>query len=141
MKRNRLNAMPALPKFMVLLAIFVSASNANAFTRLSLVFGNQVRVNHLIRFQQPMSDPKNEPSREPICKPTKQMDLDAVLLNNLLPKKPREVDSKSKQNAELSSNIASTQPHGPCHDKNQSEMEMVLPLNLVGFATIKNQSK
>ena len=55
---------------MVLLAIFVSASNANAFTSLSLVFGNQVWVNHLIRFQQPMSDPTNEPSREPIYEPT-----------------------------------------------------------------------
>jgi hypothetical protein len=30
-----------------------------------------------------MSDPTNEPSREPICKPTKRMDLDAVLTNNL----------------------------------------------------------
>jgi hypothetical protein len=43
MKRKRLNAMPALPKFLVLLAIFVSASNANAFTSLSLVSGNQVQ--------------------------------------------------------------------------------------------------
>ncbi len=55
---------------MVLFAIFVSASNANAFTSLSLVFGNQVWVNHLIPFQQPMSDPTNEPSREPIREPT-----------------------------------------------------------------------
>jgi hypothetical protein len=30
-----------------------------------------------------MSDPTNEPSREPICEPTKRMDLDALLLNNL----------------------------------------------------------
>jgi hypothetical protein len=60
MKRKRFNAMPALPKFLVMLAIFVLASNANAFTSLSLVFGNQVWVNHLIQFQQPMSDPTNE---------------------------------------------------------------------------------
>ena len=62
--------MPALPKFMVPLAIFVSASNANAFTSLSLFFGNQVWVNHLIRFLQPISDPTNEPSLEPIREPT-----------------------------------------------------------------------
>ncbi len=48
--------MPALLKFLVLLAIFLA--------------GNQARVNHLIRFQQPMSDPMNEPSREPIREPT-----------------------------------------------------------------------
>jgi len=115
--------MPALPKFLVLLGIFVSASNANAFTSLSLFAGNQVWVNHLIQFQQSMSDPMNEPSREPIRKPTKQMDLHAELPNNLLPKKPREVDSKPKQDAGLPSNIASTQPHGPCHDKKSERDE------------------
>jgi len=56
MKRKRLNAMPALLKFLVLLAIFLA--------------GNQARVNHLIRFQQPMSDLTNEPSRELIREPT-----------------------------------------------------------------------
>ena len=75
MKRKRLNAMPALLKFLVLLAIFLSASNANAFTSLSLVSRNQVWVNHLIRFEESMSTPTNEPSRNPIrkppiCKPT-----------------------------------------------------------------------
>jgi hypothetical protein len=64
-----------------------------------------------------MSDPTNEPSRKPIHKATKRMDLYAELPNNLLPKKPREVDSKPKQDAVLPSNIASTQPHGPCHNK------------------------
>ena len=140
MKKKRLNAMPALPKFLVLLGIFVSASNTNAFTSMSLVAGNQAWVNHLIQFQQSMSDLMNEPSREPIRKPTKQMDLHAELPNNLLPKKPREVDSKPKQDAVLPSNIASIQPHGPCHN-NQSKMKTMLPLNLVGFATIKNQSE
>jgi hypothetical protein len=48
MKRKRSNAMPALLKFLVLLAIFLLASNANAFTSLSLVSGNHVWVNHLI---------------------------------------------------------------------------------------------
>jgi len=65
-----LNAMPALLKFLVLLASFHSGSYAHAFTSLSPVAGNQVRVNHLIRFQQSMSNPTNEPSREPIREPT-----------------------------------------------------------------------
>ena len=84
MNSKGLNAMPALSKFLVLLALVLSASHANAFTSLSSAAGNQVRVNHLTRLQQPMSDSMNEPSREPIRKPTKRMDLDAVLPNNLL---------------------------------------------------------
>ena len=70
MKSKALNAMPALSKFLILLAMFLSASYAYAFTSLSPVAGNQARVNHLIRFVESMSDPTNEPSREPICKPT-----------------------------------------------------------------------
>ena len=83
MNRKGLNAMPALLKLLVLLAPFLSASHSNAFTSLSSVAGNQVRVNHLTRLQQPMSDSTNEPSCEPISEPTKRMDLDAVLPNNL----------------------------------------------------------
>ncbi len=62
--------MNAMAKFLVLLAIFLSASYAHAFTNLSPVAGNQARLNHLIRFQQTMSNPTNEPSREPIREPT-----------------------------------------------------------------------
>jgi hypothetical protein len=69
--------MTALLKFLVLLALFLSASHANVFTSLSLVAENQVWNIHLIQLQQPMSNPTNKPSCEPICKPTKQMDLDA----------------------------------------------------------------
>ena len=57
-----MNAMPALLKFLVLLAIFLSASYEQAFTSLSPVAGNQARVNHLIRFEEPMSNPTNVPS-------------------------------------------------------------------------------
>jgi hypothetical protein len=63
-------AMTALSKFLVLLALFLLASHANAFTSLSLVAGDQVWVIHLIQLQQPMSNPTNEPSCEPLCKPT-----------------------------------------------------------------------
>ena len=89
--------MPALSKFLVLLALFLSASHSNAFTSLSSVAGNQVRVNHLTRLQQPMSNPTNEPSREPICEPTKRMDLNAVLPVNLSSKGGLCHDKKSER--------------------------------------------
>jgi hypothetical protein len=56
MNRKGMNAMA---KFLVPLTIFLSAS-------LGDVFVNHARLNHLIQFQQPMSNPTNEPSREPI---------------------------------------------------------------------------
>jgi hypothetical protein len=113
--------MTAFSKVLMLLAIFLSANYANAFASLSPVTGNQVWDNHLIRLQQPMSDPTNKPSCEPICKPTKQMNLDAKLPNNLSSKKTRVVDSKSKQDAELPCQIASSQRHGLCHDSFQDQ--------------------
>jgi hypothetical protein len=70
MKSKALNAMPALSKFLILLAMFLLASYAHAFTSLSPFAGNQARVNHLIRFEKSMSDPTNEPSCEPIREPT-----------------------------------------------------------------------
>ena len=99
MNSKGLNAMPALSKFLVLLALVLSASHANAFTSLSWVAGNQVRINHLTRLQQPISDPTNESSCEPICEPTKQMDLDAVLSNNLSQINNAMLSNHSKQRA------------------------------------------
>ena len=87
MKRKRMNSMPALLKFLVLLALVLSASHANAFTSLSSAAGNQVRVNHLTRLQQPMSDSTNEPSHEPIREPTKRLGQDALLPGNLSSKR------------------------------------------------------
>ena len=43
--------MPALLKFLVPLAIFLSANNANAFTSLSPVAGSQVQENHFKQFE------------------------------------------------------------------------------------------
>jgi hypothetical protein len=83
MNSKGLNAMSALSKFLVLLALVLLASHANAFTSLSWVAENQVWNNHFTRLQQPMSDPTNEPSREPIHKPTKRMDLNSLLPNKL----------------------------------------------------------
>jgi hypothetical protein len=63
MKRIELQtAMMALSKSLVLLALFLSVSHANAFTSLSLVAGDQVWVIHLIQLQQPMSNLTNEPT-------------------------------------------------------------------------------
>jgi hypothetical protein len=88
--------MLALLKFLELLALFLLASHANAFTSLSSVAGNQGRVNHLTQLQQPMSDSTNEPSCEPIREPTTRMDLDAVLPNNLSSKETQVAYSEPK---------------------------------------------
>jgi hypothetical protein len=52
-----------------------------------LVAGNQIQVIRSIQLRQAMSNPTNEPSCKTVCKPTKQMDLDAELSNNLSSKK------------------------------------------------------
>jgi len=69
-EQERIECNAFLLKFLVPLAIFLSGSYAHTFTSLSPVAGNQARVNHLIRFEESMSNPTNERSREPVCKPT-----------------------------------------------------------------------
>jgi hypothetical protein len=111
--------MTALSKFLVLLALFLLASNANAFTSLSPVDGSQVQETHLIQLQQPMSCPTNEPSHKPIRKLTKQMDLDTEL-PNIISSKQVKYSSSQKQDAELPSKIIdtqNTQTCGLCHNK------------------------
>jgi hypothetical protein len=117
--------MPALSKFLVLLAIFLLARHANVCTCLSPIARNQVQGNHFIQFEESMSNPTNKPSCKPIRDPTKHMDLDAELPNNLSPKKSQVAYSEPKQDAELPSKITdltNTQMHGLCHDK-KSEPE------------------
>jgi hypothetical protein len=75
--------MTALSMLLVLIAIFLLASHANAFTSMSPVAGNQVQEKHWFQFEEPMNDPTNEPSCEPTREPTIRMDLDAELPNNL----------------------------------------------------------
>jgi len=87
MNRKGFNAMSALLKFLVPLAIFLLASHSNVFINLSSVAGNQVGVNHLTRLQQPMSDPTSEPSCEPIHEPSKRLGQDALLPGNLSSKR------------------------------------------------------
>jgi hypothetical protein len=115
MNSKGLNAMPVLLKFLVPLAIFLSRSYAHAFTSLSPVAGNKARVNHLIQFEEPMSNPTNESSREPIRKPTNdqmindqttipRLEWDAELPNILSPKRGK-YSLSQKQDAELPSKI------------------------------------
>ncbi len=62
--------MNAMAKFLVPLRIFLLASHVHGFTSLSLVAGNQVRINHWTQLQQQMSNQTSQPSRKPTCKPT-----------------------------------------------------------------------
>ncbi len=57
--------MTALSKFLVLMAIFLSANLGDAFMSLSSAAGNLVPVNHWIQFVEPMSKPTKEPTGEP----------------------------------------------------------------------------
>ncbi len=95
--------MVAVAKLLVLIAIFLLESNADAFTSLSPVAGNQVQENHWLQFVEPMRKPKNEPIGEPT--------------------KTRVAYSEPTQDAELPSEITdstNTQPCGLCHN-NKSE--------------------
>jgi hypothetical protein len=60
-----MDEMPALLKFLVLIALFLLTSNANAFISLSSVAGTQVRINHVFQFEEPISKPLNEPTGKP----------------------------------------------------------------------------
>ena len=93
--------MPALSKFLVLLALVLLAGHANAFISLSSVAGKQVRINHL--------------THVPSCKPTsdqiydqstnQRLEWDAELPNILSPKRGK-YGLSQKQDAELPSKIA-----------------------------------
>ncbi len=97
---------------------------------------------------EPMSNPTNIPSRKPFCKPTKQMDLDAELPNNLSSTRVK-YSLSQKQDAELRSKITdmqNTQTCGLCHNK-KSELESLVEQPLAatdssqrGYATVQNQS-
>ncbi len=96
MKRKGLDAMAAFAKLLVLIAIFLLASNANAFTSLSPFAGNQVQENHWFWFVEPMRKPTNEPNG----KPTKGTELP-----NILTSKRGKYSLSEKQDAELPSKI------------------------------------
>ena len=137
--------MPALLKFLVLLASFHSGSYAHAFTSLSPVAGNQVRVNHLIRFQQPMSNPTNEPSREPIREPTKRLRQDASLPVNLSSKgglchdknSERVMFSNQGQDNEIQSDSTDSSNTQPSNWQGPKQRSLVISAR-VPFATFRS---
>jgi hypothetical protein len=140
-----MNAMPALSKFLVLLAIFLSASHSNAFTSLSSVAGNQVRVNNLTQLQQSMSDPTNKPSHKPICEPTKRLGHDALLSVNLSSKGGLCHDTKSErvmfsnqgQDNEIQSNSTDSSNTQPSNWQGPKQRSLVISAR-VPFATFRS---
>ncbi len=110
----------ALSKFLVLLAIFLSASLGDAFV-------NQARLNHLIRFDASKSNPTIKPSRVPSRKPTSDQMNDQTTnrrlewnaeLSNVLSSKRVKYSLSSRQDANLSSKTTvtqNTQSRGLCH--------------------------
>ena len=137
--------MPALLKFLVLLALFLSASNANAFTSLSSVAGKQVRVNHLTWLHQAMSDPTNEPSHEPIREPTKRLGHDALLPVNLSSKGGLCHDNKSEwvmfsnqgQDNEIQSNSTDSSNTQPSNWQGPKQTSLIISAR-VPFTTFRS---
>ena len=113
--------MPALLKFLVLLASFHSGSYAHAFTSLGPVAGNQIRVNHLIRFQQPMSNPTNEPSREPIREPTNDRKKSETIISYSQIKRDKSTPTFQLVVAFVSNNNALS-----FYDKSSSKFQLVV---------------
>jgi hypothetical protein len=65
--------MPALSKFLVLLALFLLASRVHAFTSLSSVAGDQIRINHLPGYSnkrafQQVNQVANQRANQPMIK-------------------------------------------------------------------------
>ncbi len=106
--------MTALSKLLVLVAIFLLASHATAFTSMSHVAENQVQEKHWFQFEESMNNPTNEPCCEPTREPTIQMDLDAELPNNLSP------------NQHESSNAFLLIPCAKCLNSNKSSCASLL---------------
>ncbi len=122
----------ALSKFLVLLAIFLSANNANAFTSVSLVAENQVQVNHSIQFE-PSHEPTNYLINDEITNQRKQrLEQDTLLPGNLSPKKTQVAGSKPKQDAELPSKISNTQLVSSYHNKKSEQVGNCASTQLVG---------
>ncbi len=108
--------MLALLKFLVLLAIFLLASNANAFTGLSPVAGNQVQENQWFQFVERMSKPTNKPT----CEPTYSSQ------HGLCHGKKSEPESLADQpsiNDEIDHSIAAT-------NSSKNQWQMPTPINL-----------
>ncbi len=132
--------MLALLKILVLIAIFLLASHANAFTSLSPVAGNQVQVKQWFQFVEPMSKLTNKPNGEPIKKswvanretkqdaelPCKLTDLTNTQMRGLCHGKKAEPESLADQptiNEEIDHSIAAS-------DSSKNQWQMPTPINL-----------
>ncbi len=82
--------MTALSKFLVLWAIFLSTSYANAYISISQEAGDQVQVNHFIQFKK-INKPNHESFHDSIInlngqtsnQTKKRLEQDALLPGNL----------------------------------------------------------
>ena len=106
--------MNAMAKFLVPLTIFLSASLGDAFV-------NHARLNHLIRFQQPMSNPTNEPSREPIREPINDRKKSEPIVSNSQIKRDKSTPTFQLVVAFVSNNNALS-----FYDKSSSKFQLVV---------------
>jgi len=115
------------------------ASHSNAFTSLSWIAGNQVRVNHLTPLQQSMSDSTNEPSGEPIREPTnnrmvndqttnQRLEWDAELHNILSPKYGK-YSLSQKQEVTSDTSYKFEAVYGVNHDHDKSVVNKRVPFS------------
>jgi hypothetical protein len=127
--------MPALPKFLVLLAIFLLARSGDALMNLSSAAGDLVPVNHLIQFVEPMSKPTNKPT----VKLTNEHRYENYLQPLCFSDEP--TSGSTNNNANNASELININWWVPATIKNQSELETVLPLNLnaMSYQTIMPQ--
>jgi hypothetical protein len=128
--------MTAVSKFLVLLAIFLLASYANAFVSLGSAAGTQIWINHVIQLEEPMSNQTKIPACESTCKPTtdqmndqttKQLRLVALLPDNQSSK--RVTFSNQVQDIEIQSklpDLSQTQP-------NKRQMPNIINLDSSGL--------
>jgi hypothetical protein len=112
---------------------FFWQANANAFTSLSPVAGNQVQENHWFQFEEPMSKPTNKPiaatnsSQRELCH-GKKSELESLAEQPIATTDSSQRGLCHSKNSELESlaeqPIATTDSsqRGLCHSKN-SELE------------------
>jgi hypothetical protein len=82
-----------------------------------------------------MSDPTNEPSRKPTCKPTKRLEQDALLPGNLSSKGV--MFSDQEQDIEIQSNSTDSSNTQPSNWQGPKQRSLVISA-CVSFATFRS---
>ncbi len=103
--------MPALPKFLVLLAIFLLARSVDALMNLSSSAGDLVPVNNLIQFVEPMSKPANKPTVEPTNEHRYENYLQPLRFSD------EPTSGSTNNSANNASELINIKLVGSCHDK------------------------